>query len=102
MKYLIKFWKWWNQHRPSVMWWFWVALMTANLAVALLGIIVERWNPEMNMPILWPCIMAVICVIFVQIWGYFMDNPDKYEEFKRRRVGRTRRGAKKSPTKKKR
>lgn len=100
---MLKFWKWWNQHRPIVLYRFWFVLMLLNLANALFFAWVSRTYPEMEVrKTMWWCVvMGVLCFAMTQLWRYYLNNPDKYEKLRKRRLGRPRRGTKIQDEKKK-
>jgi hypothetical protein len=91
---MMKFWNWWKQHRPIVQYRFWLILMIMNISIAIFVSWAGRAYPhiETTKQVIWAVVMAAACLMMNQIWGYYLDNPEKYEELQKRRLGRTRRG----------
>jgi hypothetical protein len=68
--------------------------MVLNLSIAVFLAWAGREYPQIDTALhTWiSALLAAFSFGFTQLWRYYINNPEKYEELQRRRPRRTRRG----------
>ena len=88
-----KLFKNWDDDRPKILYRFWMVLAFTNLSISLLLAWAGREYPNIDVvgQVWYSAILAGVCMGMSFLWRYYLENPEKYEELQKRRLGRTRR-----------